>query len=511
MSLIVRLSASALLLFVASVSIAAERPNIVFILADDFGYGDVQAFNSESQIPTPNLNRLAAEGMAFTDAHTPSAVCTPTRYGLVCGRYCWRTRLKSGVLGGYSQPLIEDERQTIADVAKSAGYRTGVVGKWHLGLGWAWGGAVPDDVDNFGRPKEPRHVDYSKALSHGPFRLGFDRTFIIPASLDMTPYVYVAAQSATGSETRVEELPTATSDPSAFPAFWRGGEAAPSFKHVDVLDRLVSEATAFMTETDDEPFFLYMPLSAPHKPVIVHPRFEGQTELGPYGDFIVQTDAAVGEILNALEHHGLTENTLVFFTSDNGSFMHRAAAGKLDHVDSPTHQAYRVEHHRANGSLRGTKADVYEAGHRVPFFAKWPGHIAAGATSRHTLSLVDMLATLAEITGADVHDGMAEDSTSIAPVLLGSSDSVTRPHVINHSANGMFAVRDGNWKLILGNGSGGRENPKGKPFERPYQLYDLNADIAESKNLIDEHPEIAKRLEDAAWEIIGDDAPAQKK
>lgn len=484
----------------ASASFAADKPNIIVILADDFGYGDAQALNPDSAIPTPNLNRLANEGMAFTDAHTPSAVCTPTRYGLVCGRYCWRTQLKKGVLGGYSQPLIDADRQTIADVAKSAGYRTGVVGKWHLGLGWQWQGELPKDIDNFGNAKQPRHVDYSEPIDHGPFSLGFDRTFLIPASLDMTPYVYV-------TQDRVEELPSGSLNKSPFPAFWRGGEAAPGFKHVDVLDRFVTEASLFITEDSKKPFFLYMPLSAPHKPVIVHPRFEGQTELGPYGDFIVQTDAAVGAILETLDHHNLADNTLVFFTSDNGSFMYREQDDKKDHVDDASRQSYRPERHRANGPLRGTKADVYEAGHRVPLFARWPGHVAAGSQSDHTLSLTDLMATVADVTGGTVSDGMGQDSTSFAPVLLGDVKTLDRPHVINHSAAGMFAVRDGHWKLILGDGSGGREKPRGKPFTKPYQLYNLSSDIGETTNLIDKHPDIAARLEEAAWAVIGDDAP----
>lgn len=478
---------------------AAEKPNIIVILADDFGYGDSQAMNPESAIPTPSLNRLANEGMTFTDAHTPSAVCTPTRYGLVCGRYCWRTRMKKGVLGGYSEPLIDADRQTIADVAKSAGYRTGVVGKWHLGLGWQWNSELPKDIDNFGTPKTKRDVDFTKPVTHGPFALGFDQTFLIPASLDMTPYVYLTGKS-------VEELPTGDIAKSGFPEFWRGGEASPSFRHVDVLDRFVTEATSFITDRGDEPFFLYMPFSAPHKPVVVHPRFEGQTELGEYGDFIVQTDAAVGAILDVLDHHDLADDTLIFFTSDNGSFMYKLPEDTKDHLDDRKVQGFHAASHRANGPLRGTKADVYEAGHRVPLYARWPGHVEAGTRSSQTLCLTDLLATVAEVSGGTVQAGMGEDSNSIAPILLGEKDSVERPHVINHSASGTFAVRDGRWKLILGDGSGGREKPRGKAFGKPYQLYDLDADLAETTNLVDTHPDVVARLTDAAWDIIGNDA-----
>ena len=487
---------TALLLAAALVS-ADGPPNVLLILCDDLGYGDVSPLNPASTIPTPAFHRLAGEGMTFTDAHTPSAVCTPTRYGLLTGRYAWRSPLKKGVLGGYSKPLIEEDRSTVADVMKAAGYRTSVVGKWHLGLGWQWPNGTPKGIDNFGKQPGEGQVDFSKPIAGGPSKLGFDHNFLIPASLDMTPYVYVVGDG-------VEEEPTETIKNSGFPAFFRGGAIAPSFRHVEVLDRLVEEASNVISQESDKPFFLYVPFSSPHKPVVVADRFKGKGGLGPYSDFIVQTDDAVGRLLDALDASGRAEDTLVIVTSDNGSFMRKAGDGRPDHTDDPTQQAYRPDSHLANGPLRGTKADIYEAGHRVPFFVRWPGQVEAGATSDAVISLVDVRPTLALI--AD-QEPAAEDGESMLPALLGRD--YDRGPIINHSANGTFAVRDGRWKLIFSSGSGGRQKPAGKPFDGVVRLFDLSSDLAETTNVAADHPAVVKRLTAALREIAGDEVPAE--
>ena len=293
---------------------AASRPHIVFIMADDMGYGDVQALNPESQVPTPNLNRLEQEGLTFLDAHTPSAVCTPTRYGVLNGRYCWRTRLKSGVLNGYGEPLISDERTTVAEFLHEAGYATGIVGKWHLGLGFA---------------KRDDGFDFSQPVSNGPHTHGFDFSYIIPASLDFPPYVYI-------KDGTITQFPSINQAAEQFPAFLRKGERGPDLVMEDVLDDLLEQARGYITRQSksDTPFFLYFPLTAPHKPVLPHPRFRGKTELGPYGDFVTQVDHVVGGVLTTLDELDLTDNTLVFYTSDNGSFMYRYDdASQTDHVD----------------------------------------------------------------------------------------------------------------------------------------------------------------------------------
>ena len=451
---------------------AAAPPNVVVILADDLGYGDVGALNPASRIPTPHLDRLAAEGTTFVDAHSPSAVCTPTRYGLLTGRYCWRTRLKSGVLNGYGAPLLAADRPTLGTMLGAAGYSTACVGKWHLGLGFA---------------KKGEEFDFARPVTDGPHTHGFARSFIIPASLDFPPYVYLEDGAPT-------EAPVRTQPRGSFPAFIRKGERGPDFSMVDCLDRLARAALEFVQAAAEEeaPFFLYFPLTAPHKPVLPHPRFVGATDLGPYGDFVVQTDATVGLVLDALDRAGVADETLVVFTSDNGSFMHARDEGE-DHVDVETIQAYRRDRHRPNGPYRGTKADIWEAGHRVPFFVRWPGVVEAGRRVDRTICHVDVYATLADVVGHARADGEAEDSHSLLPTLRGEAGPA-RPPVVHHSVNGTFAVRDGDWKLVLSDGSGGREKPKGKPFGEPYTLFDLRQDPGETTDLAAAHPEIVARL-----------------
>lgn len=468
------------LLCVSATAVAAEQPNIVFILADDMGFGDVHALNAHSTIPTPNLDRLAAEGMTFTDAHTGSAVCTPTRYGIVTGRYCWRSRLKSGVLNGYSPPLIEPDRPTVAAFLREHGYHTGVVGKWHLGLGWQPSG---DDI-NFTQP-----------LTDGPHTHGFDFSHIIPASLDFPPYVFIENGKVTAHQILHQ-------DAQKFPAFLRAGEIGDDLTMEDVLDHLADQATGFITAqaATDQPFFLYFPMSAPHKPVLPHPRFRRRTELGPYGDFVAQVDATVGRVLETIDAAGVADNTLVFYTSDNGSYMYRRDdPNQPDHTDDETIQAYRAGNHTANGPFRGTKADIWEGGHHVPFFARWPGRIEPGSECGETICLTDFFATAADVLDAELPSAAAPDSFSLLPLLEGHRWE--RAPVIHHSAGGMFAIRNGRWKLVLGDGSGGRENPKGKPFEQPYALFDMTADIAEQHNVIEDHPDVARRLEQRCLEI----------
>lgn len=456
----------------------SPRPNVVIIMADDMGYGDVQALNDASQIPTPHLNRLAGEGMAFTDAHTPSAVCTPTRYGLLTGRYCWRTRLTRGVLNGYGEPLIDATRATIATALNNVGYQCGIIGKWHLGL-------------SFTKKSDSDDIDFAGPVRANPNDYGFDYSHIIPASLDFPPYVYIRNGRCTTSTVVSQSANT-------FPHFWREGPRAEELKFEECLDELLAEATSFIDRASmgDEPFFLYFPLTAPHKPTLPHERFRGNTALGPYGDFITQVDWTVGQVLAKLDETGTADDTIVIYTSDNGSYMYRRDdASARDHTDDETIQAYRADEHTANHIYRGTKADVWEAGHRVPFFVRWPGHIEAGSTCGATICLTDVFATIAHVVEAPLGDEDAPDSFSFYRLLEGRELREPREPVIHHSGNGMFAIRDGDWKLVAGNGSGGRQNPKGQPFERPYQLFNLSTDPRETTDLIKERPDVAKRLE----------------
>ena len=342
---------------------AATRPNVIFILADDMGIGDVS--HNGGLAPTPHLDRLAAGGMRFTDAHTTSSVCTPTRYSILTGRYNWRSPLKSSVLYGLSEPLIPAERKTVAGLLTDQGYRTGVVGKWHLGLGWQ---KMPEGEVFSGTPESERKkkhaqldksgwtIDYSKPVQGGPTQLGFDTSFIIPASLDMFPYVYLRND-------QVVEVPTTAK------AFHRLGPAGEEFEAVNCLRDFARESREFIASESDKPFFLYLPLSSPHTPIVPSENWEGKSKLSRYGDFVMETDWVVGEVMDELEKQGITEQTLVLFTTDNACSP-RAKIPEL-----------QAKGHSPNGNLRGHKADIYDGGHRVPFIVHWPGNVEAGSQS----------------------------------------------------------------------------------------------------------------------------------
>ncbi|NWG13091.1 MAG: arylsulfatase [Acidobacteria bacterium] len=457
-----------------------RAPNIVYVLADDLGYGDLRALNPDCRIPTPVLDQLAREGMIFTDAHSGSAVCTPTRYGILTGRYAWRSRLQSGVLWGYSAPLIEPGRITVASYLKGHGYATACVGKWHLGLGWHTldGYAYSDDMKETGE-----HVDYAGPIAGGPKNLGFDYFFGIPASLDMVPYVYI-------ENDRVVEPPTRTVPGGEGLAFHRGGPAAPGFVHAEVLPTLTRKAVAFIdrqaSSRPSQPFFLYFPLSAPHTPILPAREFQGTSGIGPYGDFVHQCDWSVGEILKAVERHGLSRDSLVIFTSDNGC--------------SPTadFEALARHGHYPSYHLRGYKADIFEGGHRIPFIARWPARVRGGSRCNDTICLTDLLATCAEILGERLQENAGEDSVSILPDLLERGAEPVREATVHHSMDGSFSIRQGHWKLELCSGSGGWSSPTREEARKQnlpkVQLYDLDQDIRERTNLHEQHPDVVERL-----------------
>ncbi len=443
-----------------------KLPNIIFILADDMGIGDPGSFNKNSKIPTPNIDRLAKEGIRFTDAHTPSSVCTPTRYGILTGRYCWRTSLKQGVLQGYDPLMIEPDRMTVASFLKQHGYRTAAVGKWHLGLGSA------------------KPTDYSKPLTPGPNSVGFDYFFGIPASLDMPPYVFVENDRCVKQPTETIMAPTANRHEENY--FWRAGAIAPGFKHVDVLPTLTDKAVGFLESQvkEGKPFFLYFPMNGPHTPWVPSKDFSGKSQVGPLGDFTMQVDASVGRVLEAVDRLKLADNTLVIFTSDNGAPW--------------TPEDVKKFGHNSNEPYRGQKSDAYEGGHRVPFIARWPGQIKPGTTSSQTICLTDLLATTAAIIGDKLPENAGEDSYNILPALRGEKlEKPIREATVHHSGGGMFAIRQGDWKLIDGLGSGGFTNPKTEkpqPGSPMGQLYNLADDLAETKNLYKEKPEAVAQL-----------------
>lgn len=473
---------SALVLFSSGDLEAAEAdsaPNILVILADDLGYGDVQALNAGSKIPTPNLNGLARSGLSFTDAHSPSAVCTPTRYGLLTGRYCWRSPLKKGVLRGYSEPLLEPLQPTIPSMLKQRGYQTSCVGKWHLGM------KLPFKTDaklNEAWAGDPG-IDFEGTITDSPIHHGFDRYFGVCASLDMPPYVYIRND-------QFAAVPTLQQPAVKFPHFVREGPRSADFVIEDCLDKLTDEAVAEIGRMDQQsdPWFLYMPLTGPHKPTQPHERFRGKTGLNEYGDFVHQVDWTIGQVLNAVRQGKNPDNTLVIFTSDNGSYMRKLSDDETGHVEDSKVQGYQAKNHRANLHWRGTKADVWEAGHRVPFFVTWPAQIKNHGERQHTITHTDIYATVAEIVSAPLSSSEAEDSISWLP-MVDDATAKRSVSVINHSASGIFALRSGPWKLIAGNGSGGREKPKGTPFEKPYQLFNLDDDPSEEQNVAAQHLE----------------------
>ncbi len=461
-----------------------SAPNIVLVLVDDLGYGDVGAFNPQGRIPTPHIDQLARQGVRFTDAHTPSAVCTPTRYGLLTGRYPWRTRLTRGVVWGNGDALIEPGRATLASLLQSRGYHTVGIGKWHLGLRWAAKpGMTPDRLTN-SENAPVDWIDYRASILDAPTHHGFDEFFGLPASLDMRDYVYIDGD-------RVVEAPTATiaGAPPTVPAFHRPGRSGPSFRPDAVLSEFTRRATRYIRSraTDAKPFFLYLPLASPHTPVLPT-TFAGKTGLGPYADFVAETDAAVGEVLRALADAGKTDETLVIFTSDNGPAP----------VANMTEDLRRQGHDSAGG-LRGAKQDLYEGGHRVPFIVRWPGVVQPGTTSTATVGLIDVFATIAEAIGVPLADGMAEDSVSFLPALRNPGERLERRGaLVMQSGNGSYTVREGRWKLCLAPGSGGLSAPRpGSPEEAnlpPLQLFDLQADPGERTNLQARHPDVVTRL-----------------
>ena len=474
-----------------------ERPNVLLILADDLGYGDIGAYNPESRIPTPNLDRLANEGVRLTDAHSPSSVCTPTRYALLTGRYAWRSRLKRGVLNGRSTALLEPERVTLPGFLQSLGYATAGIGKWHLGLG---ADPAPDDG-------EPGRTNYDAPLRPGPLSAGFEHYFGIPASLDMEPYLYIEDEG-------VFEAATETVEDSSMRrygggGYWRAGDIAPGFDFLQVTPTLFERAGRYLEQRaaagDGRPFFLYLPLPSPHTPWMPLPEFEGASGAGVYGDFVAQVDAGVGRLLDALDSLDLASNTLVVFTSDNGAHWIEADIEQTGH--------------RANGSLRGQKADIHEGGHRVPFLARWPGRFPAGSVREELAGLVDVFRTVTSILQAEVPDGAAEDSVDLGALLRGEEDAqAPRNSLIHHSSRGMFAIRshdlDGpeaprKWKLIEGLGSGGFTQPRQlapEPGGAAGQLYELVADPAETNDLYLDRPDIVERLTAELEAIRGDDS-----
>jgi len=465
-----------------------KKPNIIIILADDLGPGDPEVYNPDSKISTPNINELARNGMRFTDAHSPSAVCTPTRYGLLTGQYAWRTALKNGVLVPWDKPLIDPSRSTIASMLNQRGYATAAIGKWHLG--WLWQDSrenVLNDTLSLNQNGNVRaslaaRIDFTKSLGGGPTALGFDYYFgdDVP---NYPPYAFI-------ENDKLLQIPHHIKPDSVF------GNPGPMSSGWDlraVMPTLTAKVEQYIDQQaqSDNPFFLYFALTAPHTPIAPASEFQGATNIGPYGDYVHQVDHTVGQLVNALKKSGQLENTLIIFTSDNGSPQRdgTAMAGEIGSI--------KVTGHDPSKPYRGIKSDIFEGGHRVPFIVSWPGTIPQDLVNSQLFGLNDVIATLAGIIGMPDKVAEFEDSRDFSPIFLGKSDSIVRDDLINHSINGSFAIRKGEWKLILTEGSGGwTKVVSPDPGEKlpPVQLYNLKDDPQESNNLQEDYPELVEEL-----------------
>jgi arylsulfatase A len=455
---------------------AAEKPNILILYADDLGYGDAGCNNPErGLIPTPRMDRLAAEGMRFTDAHSSSAVCSPSRYALLTGRYHWRTTLQRGIVGLWGPPLIAPDRLTIGSLARQHGYRTACIGKWHLG--WQW--PIPEDRAALfkERPKGGavateahravwREV-FSQSIGGGPVTRGFDLYFGTDVP-NWPPFCHIENDRSVGIPSEFLSGRLMGNNQAS-----NQGPALEGWTLEPILPALADRAAAFIAEAANRepPFLLYMPLTAPHTPLAVNEEWQGKSGLNAYADFVMETDAVIGRVLDALEQSGAADNTLVILTSDNGC---------APYVGAKQLETYG---HYPSGPLRGYKFDAWEGGHRVPFIVRWPGRVNPGSVCRQLVHQADLIATFADILGGTLPDNAGEDSFSLLPLLQGG-DSPVRAHAVSASGSGIPAVRDGSWKLILS------PDPADKSADAPpVQLYNLDDDIGETKNLAAAMPE----------------------
>lgn len=481
-------AALALLMASAPPLHAAEnaRPNIVYILADDLGYGDVKCLGGErSKIPTPNIDRLASQGMIFTEAHSSSAVCTPTRYGILTGRYNWRSRLQRGVLHAYGSTLIAADRLTVPSFLKQHGYSTAAIGKWHLG--WKW-------------PDNGKDMDFTKPITDGPTARGFDYYFG-PDTPSCAPYCFIENDRTVGIPSA--QISSVLGKKEGGKKTGKQGLALPGWSLEAILPTITDKACEYIGKQakSGAPFFLYFPLTSPHTPIVPSAEWQGKSGLqSPFADYVMETDAMVGRVMETLEKSGVAENTLLIFTSDNGC----SPAAGLEKLESQGHFPSELR--------RGYKADIWDGGHRIPFIARWPDKIKPGSRSDEIICLTDLMATTAEIIGAKLPDTAGEDSVSILPVLLGNAKKPLREAVVHHSINGNFAIRQGQWKLELCPNSGGWS--KDAPVKTPGQLYDMSHDVGERTNEYAKHPEIVSRLTKLLEKYVADGrstpGPAQK-
>ncbi len=445
-----------------------QLPNIIYVLADDLGYGDISAFNENGKIITKNIDQIAAKGMKFTDAHSASAVCTPTRYSILTGRYSWRSKLKRGVLTGKSKALIPNTRKTVAKLLQNHGYHTAFIGKWHLG--WDWGLTTDSlGADGWGA-NDFENMDFAQPVKNTPNDLGFDYAYGHSGSLDMAPYVYVENGKVTAQPNRI------TVDTAKY-TWWRQGPTGADFIHEQVTPNFFNRAIDYVAKREeDQPFFLYLALPSPHTPILPTEEWQGKSGLNPYADFVLQIDDFMGQLMATLDKRGMTDNTLVIFTSDNG------CSPEADF------KVLGEKGHDPSYIYRGHKADIYEGGHRVPFIAQWPKVIPKGKTTSKLICSTDLMATCADIVDYNLAENEGEDSFSLLPFFEKKQNEIIRKDAIHHSVNGGFAIRVGDWKLIMDAGSAGWSFPNPKQVRAldtlpAVQLYNLKIDPAEANNL----------------------------
>ena len=461
--------------FAMTAAAEKQQPHVVIILVDDMGYGDPGCFNPQSKIPTPHIDSLAEAGMRFTDAHAPGPLCHTSRYGLMTGRYPFRTDVSLWP----KQPLIAKDQTTVASLLKSQGYHTAMVGKWHLGF---------------------RERGYDQPLHGGPVDVGFDSFFGIRASTDIPPYFYIRGDRAVVPPTDTIQANHSDGWSPIQGAFWREGGIAPGLELKDVLPRFTDEAIAVIADHAQrnqqqphrQPLMLYLAYPAPHTPWLPSDEFHGQSGAGMYGDFVMMVDAMIGRVLKTLEDTGMADETLVVLTSDNGPVWYEEDVERFQHDSA--------------GGWRGMKADAWEAGHRMPFVVRWPGVVQPGSASSQTISTIDLLATCADITGASLPESAGPDSFSFLPVLRGQQppDQPVRDALVMASGNGTMTIRSGDWKLITALGSGGFSDPKRiRPADGDPQgqLYHLVEDPGETQNRYAEYPEIVQRLSEQLEQI----------
>jgi len=485
---------AAIAIFFAPSSIVASKPNILVIYADDLGYGDVGCYNPDRcKIPTPNIDRIAKQGMRFTDGHSSSGVCSPSRYTLLTGRYHWRSRLQKGIVGVWESPLISADRMTIGTLAKQRGFKTACIGKWHLGWNWA----IPRSQLKFfrsrGKTKGPTASDrhrsvwrnvFSKSIGGGPTERGFDEYFGTDVP-NWPPFCFIEQDRTVGIP--IEFLPARLMENN------QASVQGPSLKDWSlepILPAIADRVVKFIEReaTTPEPFFVYMPLTSPHTPLSVNEPWKGASGLNLYADFVMETDAVVGQVIDAIEKCGVADNTLVLFTSDNGCAPY-IGVKKLEAMG-----------HYPSGPLRGYKSDVWEGGHRVPFIVRWPGVVQPGSRCNQLVHQADLIATFADLLDQPLPANAGEDSVSLMPLFRGGGEPVRR-HAISCGMNGLPSIRDGQWKLILGKGSGGWT--KGGD-DQGVQLYNLAEDLGESENIAEQEPERAKAMKEVMETLITD-------